>query len=68
MKCSKAGFNATVITIKKSTILVHFVNVGNKKSTINAMKTDMITMIKLDNTVPSIVSINEIIAEPARSF
>ena len=68
IKCSNAGFNATVMMMKKRIILVHFTNEGNKKSTINAMKAEMIIIAKLIKTVPSIALINVIIAVPVRSF
>ena len=59
VKCPNAGCKTTVTTMKIRIILVHFENEGNRKSTSSAINVEMIIMTKLDNTVPSIVSIKE---------
>lgn len=56
-RCSYAGKRTTVSTMKNRKVLVHLLNEGNRKSSTNAMKVDMITIMKLDRTVPSTDSI-----------
>lgn len=55
-KCSKAGCNTTVSTIKNKNILVHFLKDGKRKSITSTMNEEIMTTMKLDRTVPSMDS------------
>ena len=56
-RCSKAGRRTTVSTMKNKNILVHLLYEGKRKSSTNTINVEIITTIKLDNTVPIIDSI-----------